>query len=133
MKIKYSEYLKQIIDTFKRFSDLYDYNIEQMKQDDLLTTDLLHMIEFGDIGYSERCKLSTKLKNCRLSRRNHKDIIEELEPIVKLMREGFFKEEMRKFEKVLGDIRKVEKKHQNRIYYPRTSEGETYFKECNKG
>mgnify|MGYP005780096411 CR=1 FL=1 len=74
--------------------------------------------------YSERAKLATELRNCRLERRQYKDILEESEPIVQFFEEPQHKKTREQLKQLLGQMRKVENYHQNRQYRKRFQEKE---------
>lgn len=88
-----------------------------METENKKTQDYLHKLELGNLNYKERAKLSTKLMENRQLRRKYKDEYEENLPISEFV--GANKQFVKKLEQLLGEIRKVEKYHENRQYYPR--------------
>ena len=54
----------------------------------------------------------------REARRQHKDIVAQLTPVVEWTREN--DAAVRSLQRLLGDLRKVERSTQNRFYTPRT-------------
>ncbi len=88
-----------------------------MEDENKKTQDYLHKLELENLNYKERAKLSTKLMENRRLRRKYKDEYEELKPIAEFIEVN--KPMIHKLEQLLGEIRKVEKYHKNRQYYPR--------------
>lgn len=60
----------------------YDWNANEISRLDRLTQDYLHMLELGDLRYKERAKVATKLAQCRQLRRDSKNTMEILAPLV---------------------------------------------------
>ncbi len=88
-----------------------------MEDENKRTQDYLHKLELDNLNYKERAKLSTKLMENRQLRRKYKDEYEENLPISEFVEAN--KQFIKKLEQLLGEIRKVEKYHENRQYYPR--------------
>ncbi len=88
-----------------------------MEDENKRTQDYLHKLELDNLNYKERAKLSTKLMENRKLRRKYKDEYEENLPISEFVEVN--KQFIKKLEQLLGEIRKVEKYHENRQYYPR--------------
>ena len=88
-----------------------------MEDENKRTQDYLHKLELDNLNYKERAKLSTKLMENRRLRRKYKDEYEENLPISAFVDAN--KQFVKKLEQLLGEIRKVEKYHENRQYYPR--------------
>ncbi|WP_339147654.1 MULTISPECIES: hypothetical protein [unclassified Sutcliffiella] len=76
--------------------------------------DILHVIELGRFNASDGYKLAKELQNARIERRKLKDALELLKPIKDLM--TFTKPTESNIGKVLGDLRNIKKRHQNRGY-----------------
>lgn len=95
---------------------------EQRSNDE--TQDILHTIELDKHTYYEYARLSKKLKEIRDYRREAKNTQEALLPLVGWVEQN--KPVIKSLERVLGDMRKAEKKQENRMYAPRTDvlEGE---------
>ena len=98
--------------------DFVYYSNEVVTQDKL-TQDYLHQIELDGLNCSERSKIATKLMANRKKRRESKDMTEILEPIIKFCAEENTKRTLNKLNELLGQVRKVEKYHDNRTYIPR--------------
>ena len=97
----------------------YETNGELVHEQDLLTQDLLHKIELEPLNAVQLTKAVTMLKECRQTRRYHKDITEEYEPIIQFMQSGENKKAIKALERVLGEARKRRSYHERRQYIPR--------------
>lgn len=116
-----SEKLKAFIDFVEECDNLHGQAYENMKKEDTRTQDLLHAIEF-ESNSKERNKLTTKLHHCRNERRRNKDIVEVTEEMVKFFAEPQHKKTLDQMRQLLGKVRKVEKYHSERVYFPRVRE-----------
>ena len=83
------------------------------------TQDILHNIELSEHGYHEYAKLSKKLRDIRQDRRKAKNIIEISSPIVDWTENN--KQVIKSLEKLLGELRKIEKTIESRQYGNRTN------------
>lgn len=80
--------------------------------------DILHAIELQDVDYHGMAKLAKRLKAVREARRTAKDLIMEVTPIVEWIDNN--RNFIKSLERILGEIRKVEKNKSTRIYTPKT-------------
>lgn len=117
---KRSENIKAFLDFIRECQSEYNSAYETVGTEDKRTQDLLHAIEFEPLA-KERSKICTKLKTSRMTRRENKDAVEELEPIVELMSDPMAKKTIDKLTQVLGKVRKVEEYHERRSYTPRVN------------
>lgn len=97
----------------------YDWNSAEVVRLDKLTQDYLHKLELEELDYRERAKLATQLAKCRQSRRESKDTVEVLEPLVQFLCSEKGKNMLNLTREALGKTRKVEERMQNRIYFHR--------------
>lgn len=129
MKVESNPLPSQAIKTFLDFVDNaksdYNYNLEAMKNEERITQDYLHKLELEGLNCRERSKIATQLVANRQARRNYKDAVEELEPIVDFFEDPQNKNLIKKMSELLGQIRKVENYHQRRFYVPKVIQGET--------
>ncbi len=114
-----SAILKMFLDFIENVKSDYDYNFEAMKNEDRITQDYLHKLELEGLNCRERSKVATRLAANRQARRNHKDVVEKLEPIVAFFNEPQNRRLLNNMTQLLGQVRKVENHHSNRIYVPR--------------
>ena len=91
--------------------------LDFQKEQEKLTQDILHKMEDEKTKNSERNKLATKLAICRRDRRYYKDRVQELEPMIKFIQEN--RKMTNVLKQVLGEVRKIERYHADRTYYPR--------------
>ena len=91
---------------------------------DQLTQDYLHSLELDILSYSDRAKLATKISRCRRLRRDHKDMVMSLAPLVDFLKSERGNRMMKDLRETLGQTRKIEKYMETRKYYPRIPENE---------
>lgn len=118
---KVSDEIKQFLDFIRDAEARYVMSQEVVKTEESRTQDLLHAIEF-ESECSNLDGLTERLRKCRIERRENKDIVEELEPIIDFLGVQSNKKTMDQLTQLLGKIRKVEKYHENRSYHPRVEE-----------
>ena len=94
----------------------YDWNRDEVNRLDKLTQDYLHKLELEDLGYSERAKIATQLAQCRKLRRESKDTVEILEPLVAFLDSDKGRSMFNLLRETLGKTRKVEERMDNRTY-----------------
>ena len=97
----------------------YAWNWEQVNVMDRLTQDYLHKLELEELSYSERAKIATQLKRCRRLRREHKDTVEILEPLVQYIESDKGRNTLNLLREALGKTRKAEERMKDRVYYHR--------------
>lgn len=112
----YSVELERFLRAIKQCELDYDYHYRTVGEKDKETQDLLHEIELG-ATYERRVKAVPKLTKVRKERRISKDIVENTEPIVKFMDAN--KKLFNMMQNLLGDVRRIEKKHSGRTYIPK--------------
>ncbi len=100
----------------------YEWNFEEVNRLDRLTQDYLHKLELEKLNYSERAKIATKLSRCRQLRRQSKDTVEILEPLIAFIEGDKGKQMLNLMKEVLGQTRKVEGRMDNRVYRYRVIE-----------
>lgn len=97
----------------------YAWNYEQVGRLDRLTQDYLHKLELENLDYRERAKVATALANCRRQRRECKDTVEVLEPLVQFLESDKGKNLLNLVREALGKTRRVEERMETRTYVPR--------------
>ena len=118
--MKTSEKLAEILGFMHQCEVDYKYFYEKVNEEDKLTQDILHKMELGDLKYEERAKLATRLQTNRRDRRHYKDKAEELAPLADFINKPETQRTINLLKNVLGEVRKAEKSHENRVYIPRT-------------
>lgn len=98
---------------------------------DAATQDILHALELGQDKAGDRARLALKLREVRRKRRTAKDTAEQTEPIAAWVKQN--PQTVKALERLLGEVRRVERKEQSRTYIPRTSVLEPVEKEEQSG
>lgn len=102
----------------------YAWNYDEVNRMDRLTQDYLHKLELDGLDYKERAKVATQLAKCRQARRECKDTVEILEPLVQFLESDKGKNLLNFVREALGKTRKVEERMETRTYIPRVLEQE---------
>lgn len=102
----------------------YAWNYAAVNKADRLTQDYLHKLELDSLDYRQRAKVATQLARCRQMRRECKDTVEVLEPLVDFLESEKGKHLLNLMREVLGRTRKVEERMGTRVYVPRVLEQE---------
>lgn len=97
---------------------LWDMCNEQLDVEQQITQDLLHAIEFSN-NCKERYKYSTQLHYNRKRRRQYKDAITVLKPIIDFIQKEENKKILNRLTNILGEARKVKNSSSDRAYSPR--------------
>ena len=118
-KKKYSEHIAEFLNFISNAQSHYKFCCAEEDTQEKLTQDYLHSLELDNLKCDERSKIATKLVINRRDRRYYKDRVEELDPIVKFFEEQQNKRVLDKLREVLGQVRKQEEYHKNRIYIPK--------------
>ncbi len=118
-KPKFSPIINDFVKMMEDASKDYAWSFEQVNRMDKLTQDYLHMLELGNLNYKERAKVATKLARCRKTRRECKDTVEVLKPLVEFLESDRGKNLYNLVREALGKTRKVEERMETRVYIPR--------------
>ena len=81
------------------------------------TQDIMHELELLPNNYHERARLATELAEVRQRRRAAKDMYERLTPLVEWCDKQ--RAAVNALTRVLGEMRKIDEKQANRLYYKR--------------
>lgn len=100
----------------------YEWNYEEVNRLDGLTQDYLHQLELKELDYAERAKIATRLARCRQERRQSKDTVEILEPLIEFLDSDKGRQMFNLMREILGQTRKVENRMGNRVYKYRVLE-----------
>lgn len=128
-KMPPSQFIKTFLDFIEGAKSDYTFNLEAMKNEERITQDYLHKLELEGLNYRERSKIATQLAANRQARRNYKDAVEELEPIVEFFEDPINKKLIDRMAQLLGQVRRVENYHQRRFYVPKAIVDETSGKD----
>ena len=114
-----SEHISDFLNFISKTRASYNLYSQELKTQEQLTQDYLHSLELDGLKCEERSKVATKLAINRKDRRYFKDRVEEYQPIIDFIADPQNKKFIDKLTQVLGEVRKQERYHQNRTYYPR--------------
>lgn len=113
----YTQWLDQVLTQFRDAESALSIAHTELKQCDDRTRDILHDLELNDHTYHERGKLTTELVEIRRRRRVAKDTIELLNPLCTWLTNN--SKQIHMLESVLGEMRKIDVRHENRMYWPK--------------
>lgn len=122
---KFSSIISDFVKMMEDASKDYAWNYNEVGRMDKLTQDYLHKLELGNLDYKERARVATQLAQCRRSRRECKDTVEVLEPLVQFLESDKGKNLYNLVRETLGKTRKVEERMETRVYIPRVLEEES--------
>ena len=114
-----SEHISDFLNFISKTRASYNLYSQELKTQEQLTQDYLHSLELDGLKCEERSKVATKLAINRKDRHYFKDRVEEYQPIIDFIADPQNKKFIDKLTQVLGEVRKQERYHQNRTYYPR--------------
>lgn len=114
-----SKHISDFLDYIVEASSQYAQSHSEMLEQENLTQDYLHKLELESLTSSDRSKIARQLGICRQKRREAKDTFEELSPLIDWSGDPDVIKVIRKLQETLGQTRKVERNHQNRIYIPK--------------
>lgn len=117
MERKRSEIIADFVKLLEESTSKYGFNYDEVHEKELLATDIEHKFELQELSYHKKAKLAEQLVVCQRERRVFKDEVEELEPLMQWMADN--KNMYNSITKLLGEVKKVEKKHESRGYVPR--------------
>jgi len=91
------------------------------QESNAVTNDIHHSLELEEHGDGEILQLAKDLTRARRQRRKAKDEMDALSPVLLWVEEN--RSVVKGLERLLGDVRKAERRAENRIYTPRTERG----------
>lgn len=116
--MKRSEKLSEFLNFICQVKPEYDYYLDVQADAEAKILDLLHEVELVPHNAFDMVKIYKQLRESRKQRRLAKDSIRELTPLVTWVEDN--KKEIEALKRTLGDVRKVEKTEDGRIYLYRT-------------
>ena len=123
MKKKISEQIKSFLDFLDECQELNSMAYSGVGEEDKRHQDLIHAIEF-EHNPDKIAQIGIRLHQNRMERRVYKDLFEVTDPVVQFIRDPQNKKMLNQMKQLLGEVRKVEKRHENRTYIPRIHEKE---------
>lgn len=124
-KPKFSSIISEFCKMMEDVPKDYAWDFEEVNRMDKLTQDYLHKLELSDLDYKERARVATQLAQCRRVRRECKDTVEVLEPLVRFLGSNKGKNLCNLVREALGQTRKVEGRMETRVYVPRVLKEES--------
>lgn len=85
---------------------------------DAATQDILHALELGQHNAADRARLAQTLREVRRQRRTAKDTLEQAGLVAAWATENHAT--VKSLERLLGEVRKLERYMENRVYTPKT-------------
>lgn len=116
---QFSKTISEFCEFLNDAQKTYTWSSDQVSKMEKLTQDYLHSLELDGLKYEERAKLATQLALCRQERREHKDTVQILEPLVEWLDTEKGRQLFNLLREVLGRTRKVESRMETRTYHPR--------------
>lgn len=113
---QFSSYISEFCQMIEQAKQDYTWNQEEISRLDKLTQDYLHKLELENLNYNERAKLATQLAKCRRLRRESKDTVEILSPLMGYLETERGKQTANLLKETLGKTRRVEENMKTRTY-----------------
>lgn len=113
---QFSVYISDFCNMVAEAKRDYEWNCDEVNRLDRMTQDYLHKLELDGLNYGERAKVATKLARCRQLRRESKDTVEILGPLIEFIETEKGKQMMNLIRETLGKTRKVEERMGTRTY-----------------
>lgn len=132
MEKKVSEQIKSFLDFIDECRELNSMAYSGVGEEDKRHQDLTHAIEFED-DPEKIARIGMRIHQNRVERRAYKDIYEVTLPVVEFVQDPKNKKTMDAVRQLLGEVRKKERYHENRVYIPRIKESRVYFREIGEG
>lgn len=115
-----SENIAAFLNFLRNAQSLYNIMRDELHQADNETQDILHQLELHENSCHKIAALGKKLRAVRRRRRAAKDMAEVYEPIIVWANRPDNRELIKGLERTLGEVRKIEKSKENRMYIPKT-------------
>lgn len=97
----------------------YNMAVEDEKEANDATQDILHAVELDTYNPRKTSKLIKTLHAVRKSRRTAKETMETFSPVLSWLEEN--RATVKALERLLGDVRKAERRIEGRTYSPKTN------------
>ena len=114
-----SQELEQFLDYLRETEQLLHMAQQAEQEANDATQDILHRLELVDLDCSAACDLAFKLREVRQRRREAKDQMDQAAPVVEWLEDR--RPVVKELERLLGEVRKQERRARDRIYTPKTS------------
>lgn len=118
-----NEFNPLIIKQFTKFINTlqykYDTAVEQLKKFDDIRNDIYHILELGEQDENEQLELLAKIKNSSIERRQYKDFMILVEPLIEFLQNADNKRVLATLGNIAGRICNNAEKMESRVYFLR--------------
>ena len=115
----FSETISGFISMMEGAKKDYEWNDSERQRLEKLTQDYLHSLELDGLNYKQRARIATQLSMCRQKRREHKDMVIALEPLIAFLNSEKGRQMLNLMREALGKTRKIETLMETRRYFKR--------------
>lgn len=123
MDKKVSEQIKRFLDFVDECRELNSMAYDGVGEEDKRHQDLMHEIEFEE-DPDKIAEIGMRVHQNRVQRRVYKDIYAVISPVVRFAQDSQNKRTLDLARQLLGEVRKVEKRQETRVYIPRIKESD---------
>ena len=113
-----SENVERFLNFLRESQTCFSAALSERQYNENIIQDILHAIEFDSCGNIPPVKLKKLLRSARTQRRAAKNIIETAQPVVEWCEQN--KNVIKALERLLGEMRHIERRIAARTYAPRT-------------
>lgn len=110
--------VERFLDFLKECDERYRMAVADETETNNETQDVLHCMELEEHTYHETARLGRKLVEIRQRRRAAKNIVLKTQPVHDWISAN--QKVIGELQRVLGSVRKEERKQENPVYFPRT-------------
>ena len=114
-----SQCLEDFLDYLREMEQLLHMEEQAEREANDATQDILHRLELVELEPEEAGQLAIRLRDVRRSRREAKDQMAQAAPIVAWLEDH--RPVVEELERLLGEVRKQERRARDRIYTPKTN------------
>ena len=114
-----SQGLEDFLDYLRETEQLLHMAEQAEQEANDATQDILHRLELVELDCDVACYLAFKLREVRQRRREAKDQTDQAAPVVAWLEDH--RPVVKELERLLGEVRKQERRARDRIYTPKTN------------
>ena len=108
--------IEAFLDYIRETEQLFRISVANEQEASDATQDILHSLELEDHDYHDNARIARKLKEVRQARRAAKDLMAQALPVVEWADAN--RPTIKVLERILGEVRKAEKKHRKQDLHP---------------
>ena len=124
---KLSEKISEFLQLIQTVQENASHSKDELVRTEQLSMDYLHQLELETSTYHDRAKIAAGLRTARQQRRDAKNTLEVIEPLLSFVESDRGKVLIHQLREILGATRKAEKLISNRSYTPRVLTQEEYY------